>query len=301
MATSSIFAKIESIIDSLTTQLNAAAVSPQVNALQSILVAYITVWVMARGYMILAGKSQEPFKDMLFDATIKVIVIAVVFSPTWISLISDTIDGLNSWASGSISLYSRMDEVFSSALELSNKLIDQDSGIFDIPVIGVFSAGLVLFGFFIFAIPGVLIIITTTVTLKILIMLAPIMIFTLMFDWFKTIFTKWIELTLSNTLTVLLVGILMNAISGEYKDIVDKTSLHANGNNDLLYLGASVLIVSIIIAWIILMAKGIAQQLTFVSIEKLPGSAAREGADLAKKSASYSMKAASWIFGRRRK
>jgi len=101
-------------------------------------------------------------------------------------------------------------------------------------------------------------------------MISPIMIFTLMFSWFKQIFSKWIELVLNNTLTVLLVGILLNALNGKYKEIIDKANNSVN-SADLLYIGISVFIVSLIIAWIVLMAKGVAQQLTFVSIEHLPG------------------------------
>jgi len=279
MANSNIFSKVETIVNDLTAQLTTAAVSPQVKALEAIIITYISLWVLARGYMILAGKTDEPIKGLIFDAAIKISIVTVVFSPHWIGLVSSAIDGLNSWASGSISLYSRLDEILDSALELSNALINEDSGVFSIPVIGAIAAGMVMFGFIIFSVPAILIIITTSVTLKILIMLSPIMIFTLMFSWFKQIFSKWIELVLNNTLTVLLVGILLNALNGKYKSIIDKANAHIS-NTDLLYAGASVFIVSLIIAWIVLMAKGVAQQLTFVSIEHLPGAAAREGKQL---------------------
>jgi len=254
-----IFSKIESIVNNLTAQLTTAAVDPQVQALQSIILAYITAWVTVRGYMILAGKSQDPVKSLLFDAAVKMIVVVVVFSPAWINLVSSTIDGINSWASGSVSLYTRLDEILNSAIDLSNKLINEDSGVFDIPVVGTFAASLVMIGFVIFSVPAILIIITTTITLKIVIMISPIMIFTLMFSWFKQIFSKWIELVLNNTLTVLLVGILLNALNGKYKEIIDKANNSVN-SADLLYIGISVFIVSLIIAWIVLMAKGVAQQ-----------------------------------------
>ncbi len=291
-----IFSKVESIVNNLTAQLTTAAVDPQVQALKSIILAYITAWVTVRGYMILAGKTEEPIKSLLFDAAVKMIVVIVVFSPTWISLVSSTIDGLNSWASGSVSLYTRLDEILNSAIDLSNKLIDQDKGVIDIPIVGTAAAVLVMFGFVIFAVPSILIIITTTVTLKIVIMISPIMIFTLMFSWFKQIFSKWIELVLNNTLTVLLVGVLLNALNGKYKEVMDKAN-NSVGNADLLYISISVLIVSLIIAWVVLMAKGVAQQLTFVSIEHLPAAAAKEGQQIAGNTARSATKATTKTIG----
>jgi len=270
-----IFTEIEAIVNELTAQLNSAAVSPQLNALQSILLAFITLWVMAKGYMILAGKTDEPIKDLLFGAAIKAIIITVVFSPAWISLVTSSIDGLNEWASGSISLYTRMDELLSSAIKLSNNLIDADDGILDVPIVGTFSAVLVMFGFVVFSVFTILIVIGVTVTLKVLIMLTPIMIYTLLFDWFKQVFSKWLELVINNTLTVLLVGIFLNAFDGKYKSILDSKAAHG-GSGDLIYIGTAILIVSLIMTWIVLMARGIAQQLTFVSIEHLPGSSAKD-------------------------
>jgi len=274
-----IFSKIESIINTLTAQLTTAAVSPQVDALKTIILIYITLWVFARGYMILAGKSDDPIKGLIFDATIKIIIVSVVFSPIWISLVTSAIDGMSAWASGGTSIYSRLDVLLKTALEVANKLSDMGPSILTFHVIGNFAGWVILIFFGVFSVITLLVIISATITLKILIMLSPIMIFTLMFNWFKQIFSKWLELVLNNTLTILIVGILLNALNGKYKDILDSANSQA-GTGDILYICFLISVISVVLAWVVLMAKGIAQQLTFVSIEHLPGAAAKEGKEL---------------------
>ncbi len=291
-----IFSKIESIVNELTASLSTAAVQPQVNALQNIIYAYILAWVTVRGYLIIAGKTEDPLKGLIFDAATKMIVVAVVFSPTWISLVTNAIDGLNSWASGSISIYTRLDEVSKTVMDLYNKLDTMGPSIWGFHPIG-FSAGvIILIVFAIFAIITTIVIIYATVTLKILVMLTPIMIFTLAFGWLKQLFSKWLELIISNTITILILGILMNALSDKYKNIIEHANNNA-GSTDILYTTLSVSAVSIILAWVVLMAKGVAQQLTFVSIEHLPAAAAKEGQQIGGNAARSATKATSKTIG----
>lgn len=266
-----IFTYIEKITTKLTESITTAAISPQVNALQSILLAYITVWVMAKGYMILAGKSQEPFKDILYDAAIKAIIITVVFSPAWLNLVTSTIDGLNEWASGGVSLYGRLDTMYQQVIDMGVMMENRDS---TWEFTGLFCQFGVVIAFAIVALLSIGIIIVASFTLKILIMIAPLMIFTLMFDWFKSIFERWLQLVLNNTLTVLFIGVTFNILSDEYETIINKLlSDTANRSSDMVAITSDLFFTSIIIAVLILMARSMAQQLTHVSIENLPVSA----------------------------
>jgi len=271
-----IFGIIESKVNLIIGHLNAAAVSPQVSALKSAMIAYLTVWILFRGYMVLAGKSQEPMKDLLFDLAIKATIIMVVFSPTWITLISNAIDGMNSWASGSTSLYTRMDDIVNSLGELIKIVWKKDDSY--VPLIGATTILMIVSGFVVFSVFAIWIMVSTTLILKILIMLSPIMIASSFYGWIKDIFTQWIRLIIANTLTVLLVGIFLNAIDGMYKGLIDNAKTTMSDSN-LIISGLGILIFSLIIALAIYMAKGIAQQLASVSIENLPGQALRDARD----------------------
>ena len=159
-----IFKLIEEKINVLVSHLTAAAVQPQVNALQDIIYAYIVAWVMFRGYLILAGKSEDPLKGLIFDAALKMAVVAVVFEPAWIQLISDAIDGMNSWASGSTSLFARMDELLKKTFDVSVRMIDMDRSM--VPIEGYTSAIILMAGFVVFSVLTVWIMASTTLMLN---------------------------------------------------------------------------------------------------------------------------------------
>lgn len=264
-----IYGFIEDMVHIITDKLTTAAVSPQVNALETVLYLYLTVWIMFRGYMVLAGKSQDPLRDLLFDFAIKAAIITIIFSPTWITLISDAIDGINSWASGSTSLYARMDELAKKTFELKGIMIDQDRSM--VPIAGYLSATMLIVGFVVFSFLAIWIITSTTIMLKILIMLAPIMLATTIFKWIKDVFASWIRLIVANTLTVSIVGMFINALDQNYEKFIDKTKSKIS-NIDMLATSAEILILGLFLALAVLIAKEIAQQLASASVEHLPQS-----------------------------
>ncbi len=277
----SVFTYIGELTDNITNDISNADISTQVSQINNIILVWFTLYIIAKGYMVLAGKSDEPIKDLLFRlATFGIIVAFATNASGWLDLSINAINGLNNWASGGSSLYAQLDKAFEDAVELGIMIEEQEDEAFEVNVAGFFANVIVLIGFGIFAIPAIGIIITTSFILKILILIAPIMLFALLFDWVKGIFQKWIELILSNALTVLLVGISFNVLTTKYENYISaiKGQAEAIGENGLS-LSVEIFFVSIILMLLILMAKGIAQQLTYVSIESLPGSAAKSAAN----------------------
>jgi type IV secretion system protein VirB6 len=274
---STVFTYIGALTDNITSDIASADISTQVSQINNLVLAWFTLYVLAKGYMILAGKSDDPVKDLLFRLSVYGIIVAFATNAGgWLDLASEAINGLNEWASGGSSLYTQLDKAFDDAVQLGIMIEEQEDEALEINIAGFFANVIVLIGFGIFAIPAIGIIITTSFILKILILISPIMIFALLFDWVKGIFQKWIELILSNTLTVLLVGISFNVLTTKYENYISaiKTQAEAVGENGLA-LSVEIFFVSIVLLLLILMAKGIAQQLTYVSIETLPGSAAK--------------------------
>jgi type IV secretion system protein VirB6 len=265
-----IFKLIEDKINVLLSHLTTAAVQPQVNALENIIYAYIVVWVMFRGYLILAGKSEDPLKGLIFDAALKMAVVAVVFNPAWIQMISNAIDGMNSWASGSTSLFTRMDELLKKTFDVSGRMIDMDHSM--VPIEGYASAIILMAGFVVFSVLTVWIMASTTLMLKVLIMISPIMIYSSLYSWFKDIFSNWLKLIIANTLTVLIVGVFLNALDGSYREVIDTAKTEVVSSN-IFAQSIEIAILTIFLGLAVLMAREIAQQLAGASIEHLPGSA----------------------------
>lgn len=272
-----IFRQLEKTVNDILANIAATDLSGQVNQIETILLTWFTLYIIAKGFMVLAGKSIEPVRELLLK--LAVFSIAVTFATNvggWLTLLNGAINGLNDWAGFGSSLYAQLDEIFSKAIELAEMIKEQedDGGTFSVNIAGYLAAGVLYIGFAAFAIPAIGIIITTAFVLKILILIGPIMIFTLLFDWFKSIFQKWIELIISNTLTVLLVGVSFQTLTNIYEKYIrfGATQAKALGENGLA-LSFEIFFVSLVLMMLIMMAKGIAQQLTYVSIESLPGGA----------------------------
>jgi len=280
--TSTIFTQLGKIIDTVASAISSTDISSQVNQINTLILAWFTLYVLAKGYMILAGKSDDPIKELLFRLSLYAIIVAFATNTGgWLSLVNNAINGLNEWAGFGDSLFAKLDTIFGKAITVGVMIEEQEKGTLDVVnMAGILANAIVLIGFGFFAVPAVGIIITTTFILKILILIAPIMIFSLLFDWFKGIFQKWIELILSNTLTVFLVGISFKGLTNVYDGQLTFASGKAKtiGENGLA-LSAEIFILSIVFMMLIIMAKGIAQQLTFVSIESLPGSASKSVAE----------------------
>lgn len=279
--TSTIFTQLGKIIETIANAISATDISTQVSQINALILAWFTLYVIAKGYMVLAGKSDDPVKDLLFRLSLYAIIVAFATNAGgWLTLVNNAINGLNEWAGFGGSLFSKLDIVFGKAIEVGVMLEEQEKETLSVVnMAGILANAVVLIGFIFFAVPAVGIIITTTFILKILILIAPIMIFTLLFDWVKGIFQKWIELIISNTLTVFLVGISFAGLINVYNGQMTSASGQAKaiGENGLA-LSFEIFILSLVFMILIIMARGIAQQLTYVSIESLPGSASKSAA-----------------------
>lgn len=276
-----IFTSIGNLVNDIVTYISNSDISDQVDDIDFILWTWFTLYVMAKGYMALAGKTEEPVKDLLFRlAMFMIITTFATNTGTWLTMVNHAIHGLNEWAGFGDSLYAQLDKVFAKAIEMGVMIEEQEKQTLDVVnMSGVLANAIVLIGFGFFAIPAIGIIIITSFTLELLILIAPLMLMTLLFPWFKSIFEKWVQMVLSNTLTVFFVGLSFKALTNVYNDYIAFANSQAKaiGENGLS-LSVEIFFVSIILMLLILMSRNIAKELTYVSIESLPGSAAKSAA-----------------------
>lgn len=279
MAKVTLFQDVHNYINKFADKFNSSATSGIINDLHDTIIMFITMMVIIKGYLILAGKSNEPFKDLIYDSMIKMIIAIVIISPTWISLVNNAIEGLSHWAAGNVDIYEKLDNATEVTLKLVDIVSKKGPTIFvTFHVVGFLIGVAILFFFGIFATIFLIAIIYSSITLKIIVMLSPIMIGTLAFGWIKQVFSRWIELIISNTLLVLLLGIIVDIFIKVYNEVI-KESMNRINDSNIFLVGLKVSIVSILLAWIVIMAKGIAQQLAGASIEHLPESSAKELGD----------------------
>ena len=250
--------KIDEIFAYLETGINSTMMQ-QLNVLIAI---SITLFVMYKGFQTLLGKSKDPIRELIWDLFMKIIAITFALNVDgWLTLVTEAMNGLHSWAGGGVSLFSELDALFEATVKLENALSDKGN------MVSAFFYGVIRYaGFIVGSLPALFLIITTTFTLKILILVAPFMFFALMYGWTKNMFTQWLNLIIANTLTVLVVSLILKSTV----DMFIKYQLFLVkevANIDPFLTSIQVLIYGLLLALFINISKVLAERLAQVSME----------------------------------
>lgn len=243
-----------------------ASTSDMVNQLVGIVTVWITITIMIKGYQALAGKATDPVRDVVWDIFIKVCIMAFALNlGGYLTLVTDAMDNIYSWAGGGDNLYVQVDELFKNTKKLAGILYEKDSSL--VPIAGVIGALLVYIGFGIGALPALIIIVVSQFVLKLVIMLAPFMFFALMFGWLKNMFSQWLSIFFANVLTVLIVSLVFEATVSKFNSFIEYSRANILSGFDLIYIGAKIVIFGILLYVIIEVAKTLAEKIATVGLE----------------------------------
>ena len=256
------FQKLGVKIDEIFAYLETGVNSTMMQQLSVLIAISITLFVMYKGFQTLLGKSKDPIRELIWDLFMKVIAITFALNVDgWLTLVTEAMNGLHTWAGGGVSLFSELDTLFEATVKLENALSDKGN------MVSAFFYGLIVYaGFLIGSLPALFLVITTTFTLKVLILIAPFMFFALMYGWTKNMFTQWLSLLIANTLTVLVVSLILKSTV----DMFIKYQLFLVGKIatiDPFLTSIQVLIYGLLLALFINISKVLAERLAQVSME----------------------------------
>ncbi len=250
----------------------------------------ITIQIMIKAYEVYAGKSSSPTRELIWDMTIKMILISIALNLNgFLDLIKLSMEELHNLMSGGKNLYTVLDEKLSITIKLIKAIWDKYSLLKSGSSIFITSASmfLIFLGFIIGIIPSFLIMVITDISLKLLMLVMPIVIFAKAYKWGKNIFDQWLSIFITNLLTVFIVGTLLNKFTDKYEDFITK----ANNNlkdTDILSIGSSSFILGIILLGLVLVAKEVAEKLGTVSLESISSKSIKDIGNYAKSKAKFS-------------
>ena len=266
------FESIGNWIDSFFDFLVANSKTEVVEVLTSLVGITITLQIMFKAYQSFAGKTNEPLRELIWDITIKMLVVGVALNLNgYLDTIKIGMENLQNIMSGNTNLYSALDDKYDETIKLitviSEKYSFWDSGS---SVAGtVLAIILVFLGFLLGIIPSFLIVVITGTTLKILMLLAPIVIYSWIYPWFRNVFTQWLQIFITNLLTVFVVGLMLSQFSQKYGDHIAKAQTGVINDYDVLSIGFQSLVMGILLFGLIKIAVEIADKIGTVSIERL--------------------------------
>ena len=268
------FQGLGTFVSNIFTFLNSSDIQTIIQALVSLFGITVTIWVMLEAYKSFAGKSDRPLQELVWKITSAMLVIAVATNQNgFMETLKVAFEGLHHLMSGDINLFAKLDKLFDEAIKLANLTYQATPSSIGGAILGALCILLIYIGFVIGAVPTFLIIVFTELTLKLLLLLLPIAVFALAFGFSKQIFNQWLNLFISNALTILIVGLIMSAVMGTYTDF--QTSLISNVGNNIEPMGVALqsFIMGIIMLGLVKVAHSIAEKLGTVSIEAISKSA----------------------------
>lgn len=234
---------------------------------------YLTVWIMIEGYKILWGNGKQSFQNFMFDATIKFIFIVLALNATtWTSLVFEAFNGAKEYINTVLShdgkgIYSKMATWAGLMGDYYQKVWDGSNTLELAYMIFIIITAFI--GFLIGAIPILRALFVNTLSFLLLMILAPLAFYFLIFKSTKNSFSQWFQMVLSNIITLLCLSLFLNMF---FDFIFVKLNTLSNFYDEAFVTALLMIFYGILANVICGMAVGIAEKLTNVSLDGLAAS-----------------------------
>ena len=255
-----IFSHIGNAWESAATSLVSGSIANIISAVTPVITTGIAIYFMITGYMVIAGRIQEPIGDVLIKAT-KLIIVATIFTQAG-SLAVNAVNGVegmftNAITGGTSSVYTVLDDNLNAGADAINKLNIalvnlEGEGMLDIPPIASLLS--LLLTMVITAISTILITvlaaaiyIMTKTALAVVLALSPFFIAGLFFPITARWFDSWLSQAINYALTGAIIVFFSTLAFMNFDNVV--TAIVAEVNNDVYFPAA--LIIQLVIYSII--------------------------------------------------
>jgi type IV secretion system protein VirB6 len=247
----------------------------------------IIIYIIYKGYLVLAGKTQEPVRDLIWDLGSKAFILIFVQNlEGWLTLVINAIMGdpsatppfsgsLYHWAAGGNDFATQADALIGKIVDYDILLLKYAKWyLYPILVLMLWiSVGVGLIVSF-----GILV--TTKLTLTVLLMISPVMIYCKLFGFTKNMFSQWLQLIFANLITVLVFSIVWKNVFELLEKLVNKVT--ANPMTNPTQTTFFLITVFILLAVVSKIAVSVGSSVASVSIEgagmsAVSGAAGRAG------------------------
>ena len=248
------------------------ALQSLINTTGNILAVYLTAWIMIEGYKILWGNGKQTFQNFAFNATIKFVFIVLAMNAgNWINLVFEAFNGAKEYANTFLSydgkgLYSKIATWAGFMGDYYDVVWDQSSTL-ELAYI-IFIIIIAFIGFFIGAVPILRALFVNTLSFLLLMILAPLAFYFLIFKTTKNSFAQWFQMVLSNIIALLCLSLFLNIL---FDYMFPKINSSHDFKDEVFVLALAMVFYGILANIMCGMATGIAEKLTNVSLDGLAG------------------------------
>lgn len=277
MATT-IFSEIQSGVDEILKIFTDATLNEKFTWIQGSLATILTVVIMYKGFQTLAGRTQSPIKELVWDISKKLLIMMFVLNINgWFTQSKELCDAFYNWASGKQNFYGQLDTITDKYVEAMNSFYHSISvGLFkSTNIVGpVWCMICLTIGFIFITLAFAFTLITAQLTNTLLIFVLPIALFGLMWERTKQIFGQWLNMFISNLIVLILYSALADMVIRVFQTTFTLGVTNIPNGYPFFSKGISILLTSIMLVVAIKMVVQIAQGLASVSLDSGAGAAA---------------------------
>ena len=268
-----LFSSVGIIIEAMLGYLQSMSLSPQVKALQATIGLAITLTILYKGYMVWAGKSQDPVRELAWDLGKKAFILTIAMGyGQWVNLSIDAVKGIYEWAGGGSAFYSQLDNLLNAFFQQVKALVNwaRSQGMM-VPDVGAWMQALLMIVvmsicFFAILLELVFSIVACSVTNTFLIIVFPLAILCFMFNQTKNAFTQWCSMLMSNTFQLLFLFMFLQASQKIIMGIYSPPTTSQTSINFIAYT-FEVLIMSFLLVQVVKVLKELAQKMGGVTLD----------------------------------
>ena len=216
MATT-IFSEIQSGVDEILKIFTDATLNEKFTWVQGSLAAILTVVIMYKGFQTLAGRTQSPIKELVWDISKKLLIMMFVLNINgWFTQSKELCDAFYDWASGGENFYGKLDTItdkYISAMSSFSASMTTGGLWGDAVLLGPLWCMICLtIGYIFIVLAFAFTLITAQLTNTLLIFVLPIALFALMWERTKQMFGQWLNMFISNLIVLILYSSLANLV-----------------------------------------------------------------------------------------
>lgn len=237
------------------------------SGIMSLMVGSITLYVLWVGYCALAGKNRTPVDDLVWNlARFAMITAFITNAGGYLTSLSEALQGLKDGFSGGVSVWATLDTLWESTQQLATSVYESDSSW--APLEGGLGMVLVWAGSMALMLVSSVVFLTADLTMKFMLITAPIFLFCLMFGFLRPMFNNWLQLIFSSILTVLFASIVIHLAVGFQTDMTTQVNAALEqSESNIVTIGAMGAVTGLLAAALVSIAAGFAQKLAGAGAE----------------------------------
>lgn len=199
------------------------------SGIMGLMVGSITLYILWFGYSTLAGKNKTPVDDLVWNlARFAMITAFISNAGGYLTSLSEALQGLKDGFSGGTSVWATLDTLWINTQHLATGVYQQD--ISWVPVEGGLAMLAIWAGSIALMFTSAVVFLTADLTMKFMLITAPIFLFCLMFGFLRPMFNNWLQLIFSSILTVLFASIVINLAVDFQTEMASQVKAVQEGN-----------------------------------------------------------------------